>query len=243
MEKAFDLRNARLGYGDRAVLEIADLSIPASGMVCLVGSSGVGKSTLLETLGLMSNTFMSTSNESTFKLGGQVYDPAELWSGPATELARLRRDLFSFIFQSTNLMPNFSIGENIRMANMGELGEQFDQRVLHLLDQMDLPVEILRRSAHELSGGQRQRIAFIRALAKDFSVLLADEPTGNLDDRNARALFGLLRSEVVRQGRTALVVTHHLHLAEEFGDMVLEIQPGTAGGPGTVMTRNERSLA
>ena len=175
-------------------------------------------------------------------VGTDRFDPHALWAGPVAELAQLRRDRFSFIFQSTNLMPNFSIRENIRMGYQGEEEAVFDQRVEELLDRMHLPLDILDRATHELSGGQRQRVAFIRALAKDFSLLLADEPTGNLDQQNALSLFGLLHSEVVRQGRTALVVTHHVGLAEEFGDIILEIQPGTDASPAKVIPRKSRSL-
>lgn len=243
MPDALVLSNVSLGYGNRVVLEIPDLKVPAGGMICLIGPSGVGKSTLLEALGFMSNTFLHKPGvETEMWVGSDRFDPHALWAGPVAELAQMRRDKFSFIFQSTNLMPNFTIGENIRMGYQGEDEAVFEQRVQELLDHMHLPLDILDRATHELSGGQRQRVAFIRALAKDFSILLADEPTGNLDQQNALSLFGLLRSEVVRQGRTALVVTHHIGLAEEFGDIILEIQPGTDKSPAQVMPRKSRSL-
>lgn len=219
-------------------MKIVDLEVPAGGLVCVIGPSGAGKSTLLEALGLMSNTFLpSTGEPAQLMVGSDRFDPHALWAGPVAELARLRRERFSFIFQSTNLMPNFTIGENIRMAHQGAGGGAFNRKVEELLDRLDLSRDVLDRATFELSGGQRQRIAFIRALAKDYSVLLADEPTGNLDQPNAVALFGLLCSEVARENRTAIVVTHHLDLAEEFGDVILEIHPGENGAPGRVEFR------
>lgn len=244
MDAAFALRNATLGYGQRKVMEIAELVVPTGGMACLIGPSGAGKSTLLEAIGLMSNTFLPPAAGGTvFQMGSKQYDPLHLWNGPVESLAELRRRHFSFIFQSTNLMPNFTVGENIRMAYQGDSEDLFTERVAALLDRMDLPRDVLDRSTHELSGGQRQRIAFIRALAKDYSVLLADEPTGNLDRRNAVALFGLLREEASQQGRTAVVVTHHVGLANEFGDTIIEIRPGAKGAPSVIVPRKTTTWA
>jgi len=237
MPSAFTLQNLYLGYGGKAVLHIDRLEVPEGQMVFVIGPSGVGKSSLLETIGLMSDTFISTGTcEPVLWIGDDRFDPHTLWHTERHRLSEIRRQRFSFIFQSTNLMPNFSIGENIRMAFQGDASKQdeLDQRIGHLLTEMNLPPEVLNKEAHAVSGGQRQRIAFIRAMVKDFQVLLADEPTGNLDHENSLAVFRVLKEHLRAHGRTAIIVTHHVDLAREFGDMVLEIRPGSDGEPATV---------
>ncbi len=231
MVPAFRLRGITLGYHGNAVLESGDLEIPAGKVTCVIGPSGTGKSTLLESIGLMSDTFLPTTDSaSLFEVEGERLDPHTLWSKDRERLSAIRRDRFSFIFQSTNLMPNFTIGENIRVAARTAPGDNgLEERLLGLLDMMRLPKGILDKPAHAVSGGQKQRIAFIRALVKDFSILLADEPTGNLDPENSVALFRTLKENLAGRHRTAVIVTHHLDLAAEFGDMVLTIQPGQDG--------------
>jgi len=238
---ALSLHNLALGYDGRVVMDVRHMEVPSGGLVCVIGPSGVGKSTFLEGVGLMSNTFvMAPGAEPELAIAGERYDPQALWAGPVQKLAQLRRERFSFIFQSTNLMPNFTVGENIRMAHQGAGSADFDQRVAQLMDRVGLPVALLGRATHQLSGGQRQRVAFVRALSKEFTILMADEPTGNLDHANAESLFGLLRSEVAQRGRTAVVVTHQLDLAEEFADLILDIVPGGPDAPATIIPRSGR---
>ena len=241
MDAAFTLRDLSLGYKGHAALWVEELEIPAGCMVFVIGPSGIGKSTLLETIGLMSNTFLPVrSVKPEFRIGSDSFDPARLWHSERSRLADIRRTRFSFVFQTTNLMPNFSIGENIRMAVQGATAdpEDLDERIGSLLESLELPRSVLERASHELSGGQRQRIAFIRALVKDFSVLLADEPTGNLDLVNSVTLFRVLKQHLAALGRTAVIVTHHVGLAEEFGDHIVEIVRGAGAGPANVHFRN-----
>ncbi|HMZ49852.1 MAG: ABC transporter ATP-binding protein [Bacteroidetes bacterium] len=238
MVPAFRLRDLVLGYGGRAVLESGVLDIPPGKVTCVIGPSGTGKSTLLETIGLMSDTFLSTTGpEAAFAIEGEDLDPRTLWATGRERLAAIRRERFSFIFQSTNLMPNFTIGENIRVAAHGTGADgALEDRLAVLLDAMRLPRNVLDKPAHAVSGGQKQRIAFIRALVKDFSILLADEPTGNLDPDNSVALFSVLKAHLAERGRTAVIVTHHLDLAETFGDLVLAIEP-RGEGPAAITVR------
>lgn len=229
MDTAFSLRDLALGYNGRAVLETGTLDLPRGSIIYVTGPSGTGKSTLLESIGLMSNTFLPRRNGTErFSIEGEEFDPHALWSGDRARLSAIRRERFSFIFQSTNLMPNFTIGENIRIAAHAETTDAgLDDRIGALMDAMNLPRGILDKAAHAVSGGQKQRVAFIRALVKDFSILLADEPTGNLDPQNSVVLFRVLKEHLTARQRTAVIVTHHLDLAEEFGDMILRIEPST----------------
>jgi len=233
MEAAFHLKALALGYGGKAVLRVSDLRIPRGRMVFVIGPSGTGKSTLLESIGLMSDTFVKEEGTgSELWIEGERFDPATLWHTGRKRLAEIRRQRFSFIFQSTNLMPNFTVGENIRMAASDQGGGDaaMQERIEELMLALHLPADTLDKPAHAISGGQRQRVAFVRALVKDYSVLLADEPTGNLDPANAVVLFEVLKAQVVMLGRTAVIVTHHLELADRFGDVILELHhaQGTA---------------
>ena len=237
MHTAFSLRDLALGYNGKAVLVTGALDLPRGKVIYVIGPSGTGKSTLLESIGLMSDTFLpSPGGDPQLWIEGERYDPRALWSGDRSRISAIRRERFSFIFQSTNLMPNFTIGENIRIAAHADgTMDGLDERIHGLLDEMNLPKGILNKAAHEVSGGQKQRIAFIRALVKDFSILLADEPTGNLDPQNSVSLFRVLKQQLAARQRTAVIVTHHLDLAQEFGDIILRIEPPSDGeGPARV---------
>lgn len=242
MAPAYALRDLCLGYQGHPVLRVQELEIMQGGMVFVLGASGTGKSTLLESIGLMSNTFMAEpGTQPAFSIDGTSYDPMTMWGDPSVDLTRIRRERFSFIFQNTNLMPNFTIGENIRMACFGhtQSEDDLDRRIMDLMDSLNLPHDTLEKPAFAVSGGQRQRVAFIRALVKDFSVLLADEPTGNLDPENAVVLFEVLKRQVAQRKATAVIVTHHVELAERFGDAIIELEADRphADRPATVRVR------
>lgn len=217
----FNLQNTLCSYdGQKVVLDIKKLVIPAGNIVFFVGPSGIGKSTILETLGMMNNTLLSSDM---FEYKGQ--DMRSLWKRKyQTKLNELRNNEFSFIFQQNNLMPNFSAQENAMTAALfqGMPIAKAIKKVKNAFTVLELPID--DRPIYEYSGGQQQRIAFARAIIPNFSVLFGDEPTGNLDTNTAENLMQKL-SEVVHQiNATAIIVSHDMYLATKYADMILQIR-------------------
>ncbi len=223
------------------VLYIRNLDIERGKIVFLLGASGSGKSTLLETLGLMNNTL--SGGDIVLDRGDLKFSFAELWKEPGrTTLTAVRRKNLSFIFQNTNLMENFTAYENICLSRM--IKEGSDQQTAMagaelLMTQVGLPPGEVSTSALSvnLSGGQRQRVSFARALNNDFSLLLCDEPTGNLDETNARELLRIIR-ENIRGDKTAIVVSHDVNLALQFADQIVVINKDPSKGYGEVLPEN-----
>lgn len=181
-----------------------DLDFAAGSFTAITGPSGSGKSSLLYLLGLLDTPTR-----------GDVLIQGLSTAGLTEEQrARLRLEAFGFVFQFHFLLPEFSVLENVLLP-MRKLGRMsvpaMRDRGMALLRALDMP-ETAGKLPAELSGGQRQRTAIARALANDPQFVLADEPTGALDTRNAAAVFGIL-SRLARDGRTVLVVTHDEGLA------------------------------
>jgi lipoprotein-releasing system ATP-binding protein len=181
-----------------------ELDFAAGSFTAITGPSGSGKSSLLYLLGLLDTPTR-----------GDVLIQGLSTAGLNEEQrARLRLEAFGFVFQFHFLLPEFSVLENVLLP-MRKLGRMsvpaMRDRGMALLQALDMP-ETAGKLPAELSGGQRQRTAIARALANDPQFVLADEPTGALDTRNAAAVFGIL-SRLARDGRTVLVVTHDEGLA------------------------------
>lgn len=195
-------------------LDGVDLRIDGAGMVAIVGPSGSGKSTLLHLIGAMDRP---TRGE--VIVAGQALN--EL---PEKALTRFRRRTVGFVFQTFNLIPNLTALENVTLPmefNNVEKAKR-DSRARGLLEQVGLAHRLTHRPG-ELSGGEQQRVAIARALANDPPLILADEPTGNLDTESGQRIYELLK-EVARE-RTVLVVTHAEALAR-MADRVLHIKDG-----------------
>jgi putative ABC transport system ATP-binding protein len=179
-------------------LDDATVHIPRGDFVSLVGPSGSGKSTLLLMLGGM----LSPSQGRVFLEGQSVYDLN------LNDRARLRRDKLGFVFQTFNLVPYLSALENVQvplfLAKMDDKAQK--DRAAALLDRVGLG-DRLDHKPSELSVGQQQRVALARMLANDPAVILADEPTGNLDPETSQQVIGYLE-EFNREGRTIVMVTH-----------------------------------
>lgn len=147
------------------------------------------------------------------------------WAAPHGELDEFRKQHYSFIFQKTNLMPNFSCGENMVLPALlkGKPYTEAKTEVLEYMDSINLPRDIYDKKIVDVSGGQRQRLAFIRAMVADFSILFGDEPTGNLDPKTAYDVMGILKTHLSNHGKTGIVVSHDLALAWEYADQIIPI--------------------
>ena len=198
------------------VLREASVTANAGEMVALVGPSGAGKSTLLHIAGLLEHP-----NEGEVRIGSVAC--SQLSEGERT---RLRRDSLGFVYQFHHLLPEFSALENVMLPQMIALRSRRRARLhaAELLEQVGLGQRLTHRPAR-LSGGEQQRVAIARALANAPQVLLADEPTGNLDPQTAEDVFGQLRAMVRETGLAALVATHNMELARTM-DRALAMHEG-----------------
>lgn len=201
-------RRFTLGGTEVAALEHVSLRVAEGEYLAVMGPSGSGKSTLLNVLGLLDRP-----DEGQYWLGGQ--DIATL-SDPA--LAQLRGHRIGFVFQSFHLIPRLTARENVELPLMlcGVLPAERHRRSQQLLGELGLENRADHRPA-ELSGGQRQRVAIARAMAMAPRLILADEPTGNLDSRSGEEVITLLEGLNREQGITLMVVTHDPRLGERAG--------------------------
>jgi lipoprotein-releasing system ATP-binding protein len=207
------------GEGDTATRALSGVSfeVAEGEFASIVGQSGSGKSTLLNLLGLL-----DTPSSGRVTVRGQ--DTAGL---SRKERARLRGETIGFVFQFHHLLPEFSVAENmvmpLRIAGQ-PIGDDHRERVRELLDLLDLP-RLEDKNANQLSGGQKQRVAIGRALMHEPPLILADEPTGNLDTGNSDAVYQLFRDINAELRTCFLIVTHDRGVAE-MTDRILEVRDG-----------------
>ena len=201
--------------GSLTVLSGVNFSFAPGETASIMGPSGCGKSTLLYILGAL-----EPPTSGTLTLGGR--NPFQL---PATELARFRNEKVGFIFQDHHLLPQLTALENVLAPTfVAAKGKAFEDQARKLLEQVGLT----DRSGHlpsELSGGEKQRVAIARALIQEPTLLLCDEPTGNLDRRSAETVASLLQELGGRKDRILVVVTHSANLAAGFSKR-LELTDG-----------------
>lgn len=209
-------RRYQMGKTYVDALRGVDLEVTPGEFVALVGPSGSGKSTLLHLIGgLVRPT------------GGEVWvNGMELGRSSDRELVLYRRDTLGFVFQSFNLLPIKTAWENVAVPLMlaGAPPERRRARAMTLLEQLGLDHRANHRPA-ELSGGEQQRVAIARALANHPRLILADEPTGNLDSRTGGEIMALLRRLVRDEGLTLLLVTHDMSVARH-ADRIVHLRDG-----------------
>ncbi|WP_420003291.1 ABC transporter ATP-binding protein [Arenibacterium sp. LLYu02] len=202
--------------GEVQVLRGADLTLHAGEVVALVAPSGAGKSTLLHMAGLL-----DVADQGRVRIGGQ-----DMTGASERKRTAVRRQDVGFVYQFHHLLPEFTALENIvlpQLAN-GATQRAAEARGAHLLSLVGLEHRAAHRPA-ALSGGEQQRVAFCRALANNPSVLLADEPTGNLDPATSDQVFEVLMHLVKETGLSALIATHNLELAGRMS-RVLRLEEG-----------------
>ncbi|MGP2570786.1 ABC transporter ATP-binding protein [Ornithobacterium rhinotracheale] len=203
-------RNIYKYYGDLQVLKGVDLEVATAEVVSIVGASGAGKTTLLQILGSLDKASETEKNQTSILLDG-----VEISGMNDKAISKFRNENIGFIFQFHQLLPEFSALENVCMPAMiaGKSLKEATPRALELLSFFGLK----DRATHmpqQLSGGEQQRVAVARALMNQPKVIFADEPSGNLDSKNAEELHQLffdLRNEF---GQTFVIVTHNKDLAE-----------------------------
>jgi putative ABC transport system ATP-binding protein len=207
----------QMGATNVAALDRVSLSVKAGEFVAIQGTSGSGKSTLLNMLGGLDHP-----------TSGDVFFASKLLAPLSKkEMARYRRFSVGMIFQNFNLIPTMTAQENVGLALAfgGLRGNQRRKRSEELLARVGLSDRLTHRPS-ELSGGEQQRVAIARALANRPKVLLADEPTGNLDSTRAHELLALLREMVSHDSLTVLMVTHDRELATSFADRIILMRDG-----------------
>ena len=203
-------------YGDLEVLRGVDLTVDSGEIVSIVGASGAGKTTLLQILGTL-----ALPDAGSLSVGGQST------SGMSRrELSAFRNAHLGFVFQFHRLLPEFNALENVMMPAWiaGQKDNGTRSRATQLLKELGLGHRLDHNPA-ELSGGEQQRVAVARALMNEPSVLLADEPSGNLDSENASALHDLFFDLRARFGQTIVLVTHNEDLANR-ADRMLRMADG-----------------
>lgn len=201
------------GGVETKALNGVSLNVDKGEFLAIMGASGSGKSSLMNVIGLLDNSF-----EGSYKLDG--VEVSELSSN---ELADLRSGSIGFVFQQFNLLKRTSVLENVLLPTTYNSDPSDQKRALEIIEKVGL-AKFVNNHTNQLSGGQMQRVAIARALIMNPAILLADEPTGNLDHKTAHEIMNLFK-EINAQGTTVILITHEDDIAE-FADRKIELYDG-----------------
>lgn len=212
-----ELKNVRKVYkakktDDTLALNDVTVSIPSKGLVFIVGTSGSGKSTLLNCIGGLDK----------IDSGSIIIDNIDITKLNEHDLDKFRNSCLGFVFQDYNIIEDYNVFENVNLS-LELQGKKDPKLVSETLNSLGLE-GLEKRHINELSGGQKQRVAIARALVKNPNLILADEPTGNLDSKSSKQIFDILKS--ISKDRTVLVVSHDMEMAKTYGEIIIEISDG-----------------
>ncbi len=209
--------NKIYGKGEEAVhaLKDADLVIEEGKFTAILGKSGSGKTTLMNIIGAL-----DSPTSGIIESNGVILNELS-----KNQLASYRNKTTGFVFQSFYLEPTFTVLENVAMplTIAGVKKKEREKRALELIEELGLSDKV-NKKASELSGGQKQRVSIARALVSNPDILLADEPTGNLDSQNGMEVMNLLK-EIVKKGKSVILVTHNMEDAKN-AENIIEIKDG-----------------
>jgi lipoprotein-releasing system ATP-binding protein len=211
-----EIKNLKKNYGPLEVLKGVDLSIQKGEVVSIVGASGAGKSTLLQILGTLDRP----------DSGSITFDKENIFKLSPSQLNKFRNQKIGFVFQFHNLLPEFTALENVMMPALiaGANNDDAKKRALDLMTLLNVESRH-HHSPSELSGGEQQRMAVARALMNNPSIILADEPSGNLDSQHAEELHQLFFQLRTQMNQTFVIVTHNEKLASQ-SDRILKMVDG-----------------
>lgn len=231
MKKVIEIKNLTKSYivdgNEIPVLRGIDFEIPEGQFVAIMGPSGSGKSTLLYSLGLLDRP-----------TSGQFFlDGVETSKLDDKELAKIRNEKIGFVFQSFNLLRRTSIYDNIRVPLIyaGVPEEKHRDLVIKAMDSVGLDQKLIKKQPSQLSGGEQQRVAIARAVINNPAIILADEPTGNLDSKSGELVMKVLQ-DLNDSGHTVILVTHETSTSEH-AERIIRLLDGVVDKDETVKAR------